>query len=82
MSNDPTGFRNMTGEVPHGFSTDRFLIRPVTVADAQLDFDAVMSSKEFLRTWEQASWPEDDFTVEANRADLDKMETRHEAGYA
>lgn len=82
MANDPTGFRNMTGEVPSGFSTGRFVIRPVTVADAQLDYDAVMSSKEFLRIWEQASWPEDDFTVEANRADLDKMETRHQAGYA
>jgi hypothetical protein len=39
-----------------------------------------MESKEFLRLWEQSTWPEDDFTVDANRADLDKLERRHVAG--
>jgi hypothetical protein len=39
-----------------------------------------MESKEFLRQWEQSSWPADDFTVEANREDLDKLERRHTDG--
>lgn len=38
-----------------------------------------MESREFLRTWEQSSWPEDSFTVEANREDLRKLERRHAA---
>ena len=82
MSSEPTGFRGMEGPTPHGFSTDQFLIRPALKTDAELDYAAVMSSKEFLRVWEQDTWPEDDFTVEANRADLDKMEKRHVDGYA
>ena len=82
MTGEPTGFRHMDGPVPHGFSTDAFLVRPALATDAELDYEAVMASKEFLRVWEQDSWPEDDFTVEDNRADLEKMETRHVAGYA
>lgn len=39
-----------------------------------------MESREFLRTWEQSTWPEDDFTVEANRADMVKLESRHASG--
>lgn len=39
-----------------------------------------MESREFLRKWEQSTWPEDDFTVEANRDDLAKLERRHANG--
>lgn len=46
-------------------------------ADAELDYAAVMESRTYLRGWEQTGWPEDDFTVEANRADLEKLERRH-----
>ncbi len=41
-----------------------------------------MESREFLRTWNQSTWPEDDFTVEANREDMVKMEQRHVDGEA
>lgn len=58
--------------------TDEYLLRPITAEDAQLDYDAVMESKEFLRKWEQSTWPADDFTVEANRKDMEKMERRHQ----
>jgi hypothetical protein len=47
--------------------------------DAEMDYAAVMESKEYLRTWEQSSWPADDFTVAANREDLEKLERRHTA---
>ena len=62
---------------PAGLRTDEFLLRPILTSDAELDYEAVMESKEFLRTWEQSGWPEDDFTVEANREDMDKLERRH-----
>jgi hypothetical protein len=71
---------------PSGFETDGLLVRPITAADAELDYDAVMESREFLRLWSQSTWPADDFTVEDNRADMVKMEDRHKRheafGYA
>jgi hypothetical protein len=60
--------------VPHFMKTDAFVLRPITAADAELDYDAVMESREYLRHWEQSSWPEDDFTVAENRKDLEKLE--------
>ena len=75
-------FRDETFDPPVGIEAGEFLIRPVAVADAELDFEAVMESRSFLRLWEQSTWPEDDFTVEANREDLAKMVARHEERYA
>lgn len=36
-----------------------------------------METRVDLRTWEQSSWPSDDFTVEENRQDLADLEQRH-----
>ncbi len=63
-------------------TTDRFTLRPITTADAERDYVAVMESRDYLRTWEQTSWPEDDFTVDANREDLAKLERWHREGTA
>ncbi|HIW63670.1 MAG TPA: hypothetical protein H9881_14540 [Candidatus Stackebrandtia excrementipullorum] len=71
-------FTDMT-DVPDGLTTDAFVLRPITADDAEIDYAAVMESREFLRKWEQSSWPEDDFTVEANRKDLEGLEKRHDA---
>lgn len=60
--------------------TSEFVLRPIREADAESDYDAVMESKEFLRAWEQTGWPEDDFTIEANREDVVRLERRHDAG--
>ncbi len=65
---------------PAALRTDEFLLRPLRAADAQLDYDAVMESMVFLRTWEQTGWPADNFTVEENREDVVRMEQRHNAG--
>lgn len=65
-----------------GLRTDEFLLRPIVEADAESDHEAVMESREFLRVWEQSTWPEDDFTVESNREDMVKMEQRHLDNYA
>jgi hypothetical protein len=77
--------QNMTfGErgisAPSRYETHEFVLRPILASDAQLDYDAVMESREFLRNWEQSTWPEDDFTVEANREDLAKAERKHASG--
>lgn len=64
-------------DAPDGLTTDSFTLRPIVAADAELDYAAVMESREYLRTWEQTGWPTDDFTVAANREDLEKLERRH-----
>ncbi len=69
-------------EPPSGLTTDGFVLRPILATDAELDYAAVMESRDYLRTWEQTTWPEDDFTVAANRADLEKLEERHVARQA
>lgn len=55
--------------------TECFVLRPITVADSERDYEAVMESREYLRKWEQSTWPEDDFTVEDNRGDLIDLAT-------
>lgn len=70
-------FTTMDGGAPESLVTDDFILRPITAADAELDYAAVMESREHLRGWEQTGWPADDFTVEADRADLEKMERWH-----
>lgn len=69
-------------EPPSGLTTDGFVLRPILATDAELDYAAVMESREYLRTWEQTSWPADDFTVADNRADLEGLERRHQARQA
>lgn len=67
---------------PTRLDTGAAVLRPITVADAELDYAAVMESRVELRLWQQSSWPADDFTVEENRHDLEEMEQRHAAGRA
>src|SRR5690625_3361927 len=57
-----------------GRRADEFILRPITAADARLDYEAVMDSREYLRQWEQSTWPEDDFTVADNQSDLVDLE--------
>ena len=70
-------FQTMNFEVPEGLTTDDFVLRPIKATDAEMDYAAVMESRDYLRTWEQSSWPADDFTVAANREDVEKLERRH-----
>ncbi|MET0989746.1 MAG: GNAT family protein [Glaciihabitans sp.] len=63
--------------IPSRLETDEFLLRPILAADAARDHEAVMETRVDLRTWEQSSWPSDDFTVDANREDLADLEQRH-----
>lgn len=69
-------------DAPERLTADGYLLRPITVADAELDHEAVMASRDQLRRWEQDTWPKDDFTVDDNRQDMELMEHRHRDGYA
>lgn len=75
-------FRLDSLRAPEELRTEEFLLRPLRESDAELDYEAVMESREFLRVWEQSTWPADDFTLEANRADLIRHEREHIAGEA
>ncbi len=69
------GDENIT--IPDGLVTNEFLIRPLLATDVELDYVAVMESREFLRKWEQSSWPADDFTLADNLKDLQRHEREH-----
>ena len=60
--------------IPERLMTDEVLVRPLRATDAEADFEALMSSQEMLREWDQSDWPSDDFTLEENRADLAEHE--------
>lgn len=70
-------FHDPAEPVPDGLTTERFVLRPIVADDAEDDYAAVMESRAALRLWEQSAWPADDFTVEANRADLFGLQQRH-----
>ena len=70
-------FGNENITIPAGLVTNEFLIRPLLATDVELDYAAVMESKEILRKWEQSSWPEDDFTLAGNLKDLQRHEREH-----
>jgi hypothetical protein len=64
--------------LPHGFTvperveTERFRLRSITIHDAFKDYDAVMSSRDYLwaRFGEIWGWPAADMTIEQNIVDL------------
>lgn len=72
-------FTDPSTPVPSGLTTQWFVLRPITGDDAEADHDAVMETRQYLRLWEQSSWPADDFSVESNREDLVGLADRHAA---
>lgn len=74
-------FRDRGIEPANGFSGEGFIVRPLLPSDVVLDYEAVMSSREFLFHWEQdPPYPPEDFTVEENLEDLEKMHDAHRDG--
>ena len=58
-------------EIPTGFETANFRLRPITVADAEKDYAAVMESIGLIHAaLLDDRWPTDSFTLEQNRNDL------------
>ncbi|MGI8879162.1 MAG: GNAT family N-acetyltransferase [Jatrophihabitans sp.] len=72
-------FTDSSEPVPPELKTEEFALRPIVADDTEMDYAAVMETREYLRLWQQSTWPEDDFTVEANRVDLIDLEQRHAA---
>lgn len=72
-------FTDPTQPVPAGLRTEEVALRPIVADDAEADYAAVMETREYLRLWQQTTWPEDDFTVDANQIDLVDLEERHAA---
>jgi hypothetical protein len=72
------GFHPADSPVPRENRTERLILRPLRVADAELDYDAVRSSAAQLRRWSDSTWPTDDFTLADNRADLVRHEREHD----
>ena len=70
-------FGDERATIPDGLTTDEFVIRPLLATDVELDYAAVMESKEFLRKWDQSSWPPDGFTLAGNLKDLQRHEREH-----
>jgi hypothetical protein len=71
---------NGTLRAPPGLIAGEFVLRPIREADAESDHEAVMETRGFLREWEGTGWPDENFTVEANREDLLRLERRHSDG--
>ncbi len=59
-----------TEKVPRFLETSEFVLEPLHPDHVVLDYDAVMSSKSFLRRWSYSDWPTDDFSLGDNREDL------------
>lgn len=70
-------FGNDNSTIPDRIVTDEFLIRPLLATDVELDYAAVMESREMLRKWERSTWPADDFTLAGNLNDLQRHEREH-----
>ena len=63
--------------VPTELRTDEFLLEPLSPAHVELDYAALMDSKEMLRRWSQSDWPADDFTLADNLEDLEMHDQEH-----
>lgn len=63
--------------VPPGFETPEFRVRPISVADAEKDYEAVIESVDVIHAALLSDrWPTPAFTLDANRRDLERKE-RH-----
>ncbi len=62
-------------KIPTGFETQSFRVRPITVADAEKDYAAVMESIDLIHAALLSDhWPTTSLTLEQDRKDLAKHE--------
>jgi hypothetical protein len=57
--------------IPEYFEHKGFCFEVLHPKHVELDFQALMKSKDFLHRWSNSPWPEDHFTVEDNLFDLE-----------
>lgn len=63
----------LSGDIvlPEILSTAVFTLVPLTPAHVLLDYDTLMQNKAMLRSWSGTPWPQDNFTITDNLADLE-----------
>ena len=66
--------------VPQRIEQAHYVLRPLTTADVEKDYEAVMSSKQSLRQifGEHNDWPAEHLTVQENERDLARHQTDFE----
>ncbi len=66
--------------VPQRIEQASFVLRPLTTADVEKDYEAVMSSKDSLRQIfrENGEWPAEHMTLQDNYRDLERHQTDFE----
>ena len=59
-------------EIPQGYKTESFLVRPLRISDVVKDYDAVMTSLGHLQGifGPRSSWPQPTLTLEQDLIDL------------
>ena len=68
--------------IPREWRTEDLWLRVLRPDVTELDYEALMESRERLRRWSDSTWPADDFTLAENRADLFEHEREWEASEA
>jgi hypothetical protein len=68
--------------VPRRHAIGSLVFTRLTAAHAELDHEALMRSRSYLRAWSDSDWPADDFPVAENRDELRWHDEEHEAGIA
>ncbi len=63
--------------VPEGLRSPEFMLRMLRATDVELDFDAVISSREQLLLRSGGDWPVEGFSLADNLADLQRHEQEH-----
>jgi hypothetical protein len=58
--------------VPKVFENEFFRLRMLSVDDVQMDYEAVIESRDLLHNMFGGPWPREGFTIEENYADLER----------
>ncbi len=64
-------------DVPDILQSEEFVLVPLTPAHVQVDYEAVMASREMLRLWSGSDWPREGFTLAENLDDLAWHDQEH-----
>ena len=75
-----TAFVPADFDVPHRIEQINYVLRPLTTADVENDYEAVMSSTQSLRQifGENDEWPAETMTLQENYRDLERHQTDFE----
>ncbi len=57
--------------IPGELESKNFRFEVLEPKHVQLDYQALMSSQDYLQRWSNSSWPEDNFSIEDNLKDLE-----------